>query len=156
MFSNRYIRKALHQELGHRTSLLVDPNDPDAIFAECVPKMNWGKIMLDNAADVGLLVVDQQKREIRFEGDKERWRIPAAAITYCQLEVFVRQQGHTRSKIFYAVIRANHRNGFWEAPLRPRGKLGLFSGRRKKATQQLFQSIENIRGAKQQDVLARV
>jgi hypothetical protein len=153
MFGNRYIRKVLLQELSRRTSLMVDPNDPDALFVECVPKMNWGKMMLDNAADVGLLVVDRQKREIRFEGDRERWRIPAAAITYCQFEVFVQRQGHAKTKIYYAVVRANHRGGFWEAPIRPRGKLGLFSGRRKRATQQLFQAIEDIRGVKQADVL---
>jgi hypothetical protein len=106
--------------------------------------------MLNNASDVGLLVVDQQKREIRFEGDKERWRIPAAAITYCQLEVFVQQQGHAKSRMFYAVLRANHRAGFWEAPIRPRGKRGLFSGKRKKAAQQLVDAIQKIQGAKQE------
>lgn len=153
-FHNRYIRKLLRAEFGRRTSVLVDVNDPDALFVECVPKMNWGKMMLDNASDVGLMVVDQQKKEIRFEGDKERWRIPAAAITYCEFETFVRQQGHAKSQIFFAVLRVNHRAGFWEAPIRPRGKLGLFSGGRKKATRQLFDAIEAIRGVRQ-ETLAR-
>jgi hypothetical protein len=156
MVGTRYARKVLLQELSRRTSLMVDPNDPDAIFVESVPKMNWGKMMLDNAGDVGLLVVDQQKREIRFEGDKERWRIPAAAITYSQFEVFVQQQGHSKTKYYYAVVRVNHRGGFWEAPIRPRGKTGLFSGRRKKATRRLFEAIETIRGVKEPDMLTRV
>lgn len=150
---NRYVRNALRRELERRTSPMVDLNDPDALFVECVPKMNWGKLMLDNASDLGLMVVDQQKREIRFEGDKERWRIPASAITYCEFEVFVQQQGHAKTRIYYAVVRANHRGGFWEAPLRPRGKLGLFSGRRKKAARQLFEAIQKIRGAKQDAVV---
>jgi len=153
-FGNRYIRKLLRRELGRRTSELVDVNDPDALFVECVPKMNWGKMMLDNASDIGLMVVDRQRKEIRFEGDKERWRIPAAAIAHCEFEVFVRQQGHARSKIFFVVLRANHRAGFWEAPIRPRGKLGVFSGGRKKATRQLFDAIEAIRDIKQ-DVVTR-
>jgi hypothetical protein len=152
---NRYLRKVVRREFERRTSLLVDLNDPEALFVEYVPKMNWGKLMLDNASDVGLLAVDQQKREIRFEGDKERWRIPASAITYCQLEVFVQQQGHARTKIYYAVLRANHRGGFWEVPIRPRGKTGPFSGKRKKATQQLVEAIQKIQGEKQ-DVLAGV
>lgn len=152
---NRYVRKVLRRELERRTSLMVDLNDPDALFVEYVPKINWGKLMLDNASDAGPLVVDQQKREIRFEGDKERWRIPAAAITYCEFEFFVQQQGHAKSRMYYAVLRANHRGGFWEAPIRPRGKLGPFSGRRKKATRQLFEAIQKIRGAKR-DILAGV
>jgi hypothetical protein len=146
---NRYVRKVLHQELERRTSPIVDKYDPNALFVEFVPKTNWGKLMLDNASDVGLMVVDEQKREIRFEGDKERWRIPASAITYCEFEVFVQQQGHVKSRLYYAVVRANHRDGFWEAPIRPRGKLGIFSGRRKKATRQLFEAIQKIRGVAQ-------
>lgn len=145
-FGNRYLRNVLQRELARRISVLVDVHDPDALFVECVPKLNWGKMMLDNASDVGLIVVDRQKHEIRFEGDKERWRIPAAAIQYCELEVFIQQQGHYKSKIYYVVLRASHRAGFWEAPIRPRGKLGLFSGARKKATEQLFQAIQSIRG----------
>src|SRR5882724_7225321 len=99
-FGNRYLRKMLRQELARRSSLVVDPADPDAIFVEVVPKMNWGKMMLDNASDVGLLIVDRQRREIRFEGDRERWRIPAAAITQCQFEKYVQGQGHAKSKAF--------------------------------------------------------
>lgn len=155
-FGNRYIRKVVLQEFARRTSLMVDPNDPEAVFVECVPKMNWGKMMLDNASDLGLMVVDQRRREIRFEGDKERWRIPAAAITYCGFEVHVQRNGNHTTKIFYAVIQANHRSGFWEAPLRPRGATGLFSGKRKKATKKLFEAIESIRGAQKPDVAARV
>ncbi|HEY1788528.1 MAG TPA: hypothetical protein VGJ73_10250 [Verrucomicrobiae bacterium] len=148
IFGNRYLRNVLRRELGRRTSVLVDPNDPDALFVECVPKLNWGKLMLDNASDAGLMVIDRQRREIRFEGDKERWRIPAASILYCELEVFIQQQGHYRNKMYYVVLRVNHRAGFWEAPIRPRGNLGLFSSKRKKATEELFQSIQFIRGLK--------
>ena len=155
VMGNRYVRKVLRRELERRTSTLVDVNDPDALFAECVPKLNWGKMMLDNASDVGLLVVDRQKREVRFEGDTERWRIPAASITYGEFEVFVRRQGHAVTRIFYVVLRVNHRGGFWEAPIRPRGSLGLFSGKRKKATRQLFEAIESIRGVRK-DTLASV
>jgi hypothetical protein len=147
-FGNRYLRNVLRRELGRRTSVLVDPNDPDALFVECVPKLNWGKLMLDNAGDAGLMVVDRQKQEIRFEGDKERWRIPAASIQYCELEVFIQQQGHYRNKMYYVVLRVNHRAGFWEAPIRPRGKLGLFSGKRKKAAEELFELIQSVRERK--------
>jgi hypothetical protein len=42
-------------------------------------------------------------------------------------------------------VRANHRNGFWEAPIRERIGTGLFSGRQKKSAQRLFEAIESIR-----------
>jgi hypothetical protein len=145
-FFNRYIRRQLSREFTRRTSMLVDLNDLDALFVERVPKTNWGKMMLDNAGDIGLLVVDRSRREIRFEGDNERWRIPAEAITSCQFEEFVQRQGNAKTRIFYVVLQANYRNGFWEAPIRPRGNLGLFSGKRKKATRELFESIQQIRG----------
>ena len=144
-FFNHYIRRQLSREFSRRTSMLVDLNDPEALFVERVPKTNWGKMMLDNAGDIGLLVVDRSRREIRFEGDKERWRIPTAAISSCQFEEFVQRQGDAKTRIFYVVLQANYRDGFWEAPIRPRGNLGFFSGKRKKATRELFEAIENIR-----------
>jgi hypothetical protein len=144
---NRILRKAFKAELARRSGVLVDANDPDAIFVEIVPKLTWGKMMLENASDVGLLVVDKARREIRFEGDKERWRVPANAITGCEVEKFVQGEGtHGATKIFYTVLRANRRSGFWEAPIRHRVATGLFSGKRKKLANGLTAAIQEMRG----------
>jgi hypothetical protein len=97
---NRSLRNAFKSELARRTGVLVEPNDPDALFVEVVPKLNWGKAMLDNASDIGLLLVDQARREVRFEGDKERWRVPAASITSCEVEKFVHGRGAVRPGSF--------------------------------------------------------
>jgi hypothetical protein len=144
-FGTRFFRKLHRRELDRRTSLMVDANDPDARFVEIVPKTNWGKIMLENASDLGLLVVDRGKRQLRFEGDKERWRIPAAAIVSCEIEIYVQRQGNSSTKIYFVTIRANHRNGFWEAPIRERIGYGLLSRRRRKSAQEIFEAIESIR-----------
>jgi hypothetical protein len=144
--SSRYVRKVLRQELDRRSSLMVDPNDPEALVVEIVPKLNWGKMMLENASDVGLMLVDRSRREIRFEGDKERWRIPAAAITHCAVEEFVLRQGEGRTKRYYVVLRANHRSGFWEAPIRARGRSGSLPRNQKKAAAQIRELIQGIQG----------
>lgn len=85
-----------------------------------------------NIADVGLLVVDPQKREIRLEGDKWRWRVPAAAIQFCEVEVFIHQQAACRNKIYFVVLRVSLRGGFWEAPISVREASLAYSPRGEK------------------------
>jgi hypothetical protein len=141
---NRMLRNAFRRELARRSGLFVEPNDPDAVFIEIVPKLNWGKVMLDNASDIGLFVVDKMRKELRFEGDKERWRIPAGSITGCQIEYFVHGQGAGAQKLYYLVLRATRKEGFWEAPIRERRGSGLLSSKRKKAAKQLAVKIQEI------------
>jgi hypothetical protein len=143
--ANRSLRKAFKSELSRRSGVLVEPNDPDALFIEVVPKLNWGKMMLDNADDIGLLLVDKARREVRFEGDKERWRVPAGSITSCEVEYWVHGEGAGRSKLFYTVLRATRRSGFWEAPVRERRGMGLLSSKRKKLASRLAAAIQEIR-----------
>ena len=146
--ANRYLRKVVRREFARRSHHRVEPDDPDALFVEIVPKLNWGKMMWDNAQDVGFLRVDKARREVLFEGDKERWRIPAAAITFCEVEFFVEGQGtHGATKVFYVVLRARRPAEFWEAPIRERGGMGIFqSGQRKKSAIRLCEAIRAIQG----------
>ena len=103
---------------------------------------------METASDVGYLRVNQSRKEICFEGDQERWRIPGAAITYCELEFFVEGQGTAGArKIFYTVVRVRHSHRFWEAPIRERGASGLFSFRRRKqSAARLCAMIREIKG----------
>ncbi len=150
-FSNRFLMRRAREEFGRRPKCLVDPNDPDALFVEIVPKLNWGKLMLEMASDVGYFKVDQGRREILFEGDKERFRLPADAITYCGIEFFVEGQGsHAATKIYYVVIRANRPNEFWEVPIRERLGAGKFrSRRRRKSAERILRLIQELRPANQ-------
>jgi hypothetical protein len=146
--SNRYLRGVVRREFPRRGQHVVDPNDPEAIFVGVVPKLNWGKLKLESASDVGFLRMDKERREILFEGDKEYWRIPASAVTSCEVEVFVEGQGsHAATKIYYTVLRAQHPDGFWEAPLRKRGGTGIFAaGKRRRWTENLRREILEMRG----------
>jgi hypothetical protein len=141
---NRMLRKAFFAAVDRRDDAIVDPADPAARFVEIVPKLNWNKTMLDNASDIGLLVADPVRNEIRFEGDRERWRLPAASITNATLEHYVHGNGAGKTKMFYVVLRANRADGFWEAPIRERHATGLFASKRKKIAAKLHADIQAI------------
>jgi hypothetical protein len=147
-FGNRFLLRKTREEFSRRSRPLVDPNDPEALFTEVVPKLNWGRSLLETASDIGFLKVDAGRREILFEGDKQRFRVPADAITHCALEFFVNGQGsHAATKIYYVVLRANRPNEFWEVPLRERRGSGKFGARRRrKSAERLFASIQQMRG----------
>jgi hypothetical protein len=143
--ANRYLQKRLRRELARRPKRIVDPGNPEALFVEIVPKANWGRLMLDNASDVGLLLLDRAKREILFEGDHERFRISVDALTYCGFEEFVYKQGHSTSRYYHVVLRIENPTQFWEAPLRLRTGTGPGgTKKRKKKMTLLFDSIQQM------------
>jgi energy-coupling factor transporter transmembrane protein EcfT len=83
-FSNSRLRRRARRELKCRLDKIVNPEDVDSRFVEIVPRARWAKPMLRNAVDVGFLKVDQQNGFLFFEGDNERYRIPAQAIIKCE------------------------------------------------------------------------
>ncbi len=149
--ANGRLRKAFKAELSRRSGKIVEADDPDALFVEVVPKLKWGKLSLETATDVGLLVVDAQRKEIRFEGDQERWRVPAQAITGLGLEFFTVGHGAGQRKIYFVVMQASRREGFWEAPIRERTRNGAFM-RHKKRAEKLLLSIAEMCGQTRQFV----
>ena len=70
--------------------------------------------MLDEAADVGLLAIDRERRELRFEGDRERYRIPAAAIEELSMDGY---QLRGLSAKHFIVLRVATEGGSVELPL---------------------------------------
>jgi hypothetical protein len=145
--ANRILQKRLRRELARRPQRLVSPDNPEALFTEIVPKANWGRLMLDSASDVGLLLLDQARREVLFEGDHGRFRIPVDALTYCGFEEFVFSQGHSTIRYYYVVLRIESPAQFWEAPIRLRTGAGLGAKKRKKAMTLLFDRIQQMRAA---------
>ncbi len=146
-FRDRFLLRRAREEFSRRPKTFVDPNNPDALFVEIVPKLNWGRTMMEMASDVGFLAVNLGKREVLFEGDKQRFRVPADAITLSEVEFFVEGKGTSAAtKIYYVVLRANRPNEFWEVPLRERLGAGKFgSRRRRKSTERLCEAIEKMR-----------
>ncbi len=77
---SRYLYRVTKRELELRPERWVEPNNPEAAYIQVIPRENWGRVMLENASDVGLLWIDTARRQLLFEGDRQRYRIPAASI----------------------------------------------------------------------------
>jgi len=140
MGANRMLKQKLKRELANRPSPLVDPNDPSALFVEIVPKANWGRTMLDNASDIGLLIVDRGRREVRFEGDKERYRIPAAALMSCEVESYT----FGKAQLYFVVLNGRQRDGVWEAPFRERRGAGRARSKQEADAMKLCAGIKEM------------
>ena len=85
--------------------------------------------MFYNATDVGFLGFDFQNGLILFEGDNERYRIPASAIVECRQEYCSRftstqflagyaSRSHKERRYFFVVITARFSGRDWELPFR--------------------------------------
>jgi hypothetical protein len=117
-----YYHKRTMAVLRNRGDSFVDADDPDAVFVEVIPRANWARLMAQNARDVGLMKVDERKRVILFEGDRERWVIPAESILSCEVEEFTELGMEENKYNLHAVVVlvANIGGQPWEAPLCPR------------------------------------
>jgi hypothetical protein len=112
---SRYLHRIAKRELELRPDRWVDADDPDAIFIQVVPRENWARVMLENASDVGFLRIDSGRREVVFEGDRQRYRLPAGSIVSCHIESFSPPgDAQQRTQFYLAVVRANTKDGLWE------------------------------------------
>jgi len=147
LFANRWLENRTRAEFLRRPTLLVRPDDPEAVFVEVVPKLNWGKMSLETAADIGFLRLDRSRHEIHFEGDKECYQIPVNALASCDVEFFVEGRGTAAAtKLYFLVLRAPLTGRTWEAPIRRRGETGIFRGRnRRKWAESTAHVIEEMR-----------
>jgi hypothetical protein len=118
----KYYYACVQSVLRRRAESYVDPDDPDAIFIEMIPRANWSKLMAQNAKEVGLLKVDRQRQAILYEGDRERWIIPAESVVSCKIEEFTELNMEENRFNLHAVVVlvANVDGRGWEAPLCPR------------------------------------
>ena len=67
----------------------MNPDAPGVRFVEIVPKSNWlDTTLLENATDVGFVALKDGCS--LFEGDNERYRIPAGAIFKCEPDYYTR------------------------------------------------------------------
>jgi hypothetical protein len=121
-----YLRRVARGEIKSRPNGIVDPDDPKAIFVELVPRPNWTRLMLETATDVGFLLVEEARREVLFEGDGERMRIPAGAILSCEVEqtIIGGEAAAAAMKYYFTVIRVQSPSSIRELPFAYRGDLG--------------------------------
>jgi hypothetical protein len=113
-----YLHSVARRALKQRPNAWVEADNPDVMYVQVIPRSHWGKIMLENASDVGYLLVEKTRRVILFEGDRERWRIPAEAVISCEIEHFSPGTATDGPFRFYvAVLRAQTVAETWEAPV---------------------------------------
>src|SRR5262249_52506618 len=107
------------QVVRTRPEALVDADDPDALFVGVVPRQNWGKLMLELSDDMGFLRIDGERQRLLYEGDRERWTIPAASVLSCEVEGFDfgPSAPDGQAAFWVVVLRANVEGRVWEAPL---------------------------------------
>jgi hypothetical protein len=147
--TTRYMRGITSLAFAHRPDCWLDIREPGLLFVDIVPRSNWGKGMMESAEDIGFLQVDEEHRQLIFEGDKERYRIPAEAITDCKIESYTSGAGNSRTFYFMVVVSGNTATGPWETwfwqrhpDLRPYGK-----NRRQAVAQELEARIRAMKSA---------
>ncbi len=125
---NGYIRMVAIREIKRRPDAIVQP-DADSLYVEIIPRENWNRLMQRNSTDIGFLTVDAARREIRFEGDMERYRIPADALLSCEVEksVLTAAAKPTAPGFYMVVVRAEGASGIWEAPVSPGVRKSAFN-----------------------------
>ena len=114
LLPSRWLYGLLRNQIAMRPDAIVRPDNERAEFIQVIPREHWGKVMLDNASDVGLLVADHQRRMVLFEGDKQRWAVPAGSIVSCEVEHFVVGAGEGTQTFYLAVLRAQNGGQIWE------------------------------------------
>jgi len=117
-----HYHRVARRVVAERAEAIVHPDDPAAEFVQVVPRKNWGRVMLENADDVGFLLLDQRRGVILYEGDFERWIIPRESVISFELEAFdVGPPDPTAGAAFWLVVlKANVGGKVWEAPVAPR------------------------------------
>ena len=87
-YPSRCYLRWLRERIDRRPDAVVKADDPDAFYVQIIPRENWGISMGENAGDMGLLRVDPARGELRYEGDLERWVVPAESIVSFRLQSF--------------------------------------------------------------------
>lgn len=144
-----YQYRCVQRVFRRRAEPFVDPDDGEARFVEVIPRANWGRAMAQNATDLGLVKVDKGRRAVLFEGDSERWVIPAESIVRCEIEEFTELNTEPNAYNVHpiVVVTANVDGVPWEAPLSVRSTtfLPVNTHRRRVLAEELLARIAALR-----------
>jgi hypothetical protein len=118
----RYFLGQARRLIAQRPDPFVQADDPDAFFIQRIPRANWGRVMLENADEVGLMILDATRGVILYEGDRERWAIPRESVVGCELEAFDigPSDPNVGPAYWLVVLRVALDGRVWEVPLAPR------------------------------------
>jgi hypothetical protein len=118
-FSIQFDHWLLRRAIAARPDPLVAADDTRAWFAEMSPRRLWALGTAKSGEyNQGLLLLAPDRQSILFEGDYERYWIPASAILSCDIEALPGMAATTAA--FYAcVLHVRLGSGVWECPLFP-------------------------------------
>jgi hypothetical protein len=113
-------QQALLEIIGARHDALVRANDPRAIYAEMLPRRLWeaGRNIRPEESNEGLMRFDDDRQAVLFEGENERFLLPANSILRARIEAL---PGVLRAVegLFCVVLRVRLQAGTWELPFFP-------------------------------------
>jgi hypothetical protein len=114
--SSHYLRCVAASTFADRAQPLVAANDKDAQFLEILPRSAWDQ--LGPPADIGFFRINRQSRELQFEGDAKRYRIPFSAVQSCEVEAIRLSSDQWGTDQYFATaLTVNTANGSREIPL---------------------------------------
>jgi hypothetical protein len=86
----QYYRRVIARQAGERLDPLFPPDDPGAVYVEVVPRRAWtDRSARRKLSDGGLLLIDGDSPALLYEGDRQRYVIPAAAVLRCEIEELI-------------------------------------------------------------------
>jgi hypothetical protein len=116
--ASRYLRWIARWAFSRRSNPLVQPDHPEVAFVDIIPRSHWGEAMLEPATDMGFFAIDYDRRELLFEGDVKRYRIPFEAVGSCQLEEYSLGNEQWKADVhFVTVLTVETATGPREIPL---------------------------------------
>jgi hypothetical protein len=143
----RYMIRVAKSVMATRRDSLFRDREEDLIPVEVFDRAAWTSTIV-KSVDFGFLRVDLRDRVLKFEGNKNRWDIPATALTTCRIEeAKVGSEGSQNAEIrYYVVIAVNHNGEPWEAGMiHTRTELGNDGKEQRYArAQALFQRVSEV------------
>ncbi len=116
--TTRFMLGQTRRAFQGRLNPALDVQDPDLVFVDIIPPLNRGKRMMENASDIGFLKFDKSRRELIFEGDRERYWIPVESILETRHDYWadaVKHQLQRSPNLNHVIlVRAMTAKGPWE------------------------------------------
>jgi hypothetical protein len=118
--ANSYAVSVGEKQLRLRPGSLFRGDETNLTPVEVYDRSVWTAVLF-KSLDSGFLQVDAPRRMLRFEGEKNRWEIPASALTSCRIEhCHVGSEANQNAEQRFLVAIAAQQNGEpWEVGLMP-------------------------------------
>jgi hypothetical protein len=114
------MRRLTRRTLAQRGDAWVDVNDPSAWCVEVIPRANWFRMAVHHYDDVGFVIRDAKGEYLVYEGLRERWRAPLAALAPLRAEKVSPQGEEAFFMHYFVMVVAGIVDGApWERPLCP-------------------------------------